>query len=130
MEIPCKYFDITKLTIRIICYSRFTMLFDLFCRQSVYFHNDIVTRGDIIIRSGNMRANLITCLNCRLPVKPRKITKCTRKTHIAAVLLTPFLLCFLPYVMQTCKNIIWECPICGVRMDPSNESECSSKCFF
>lgn len=70
-----------------------------------------------------MKVDIITCLNCRTPVKPRKVVEYTKKTHNAAISFIPFLMCCLPYVLDKYRKVRWECPVCEVLISPLNESK-------
>lgn len=70
-----------------------------------------------------MSTPAITCFNCRSPVIPRKRAKCTRRTHIVALMLLPLLLCFIPYIVDIFKKIRYECPVCGTLIIPVDESK-------
>lgn len=56
---------------------------------------------------------IITCFNCNLPVKARKIYTNTKTTHIIAAVLIPICMCFIPYCFKLYNDVRYECPACG-----------------
>lgn len=72
---------------------------------------------------------VLTCPNCQNCIATDIQYYPTRSTHVLALVLLPFLMCWLPFVTTCTKNACHSCSVCHVALGISRTNICKMDCM-